>query len=116
MCALLGNLGLEEALEGEAKMPKSYTTDQKKEILKKAYNTLILSLGNKVLREASKMKIAVEIWLKLESLYMTTSLSSRLYLKARFFTFKMNDGQRLQDHIDEFDKLYLDLENIYVKV
>jgi len=28
MSALLDNLGLEEALEGEAKMPKTYTTEQ----------------------------------------------------------------------------------------
>ena len=54
--ALLNNLGLEEALEGEAKIPKTYTEDQKNEILKKAFTTLILSLGDKVLREVSKMK------------------------------------------------------------
>ena len=92
MSELLGNLGLEEALEGEAKMSKNYTTEQKKEIVKKAYNTLILSLGDKVLREVSKMKTAAKICLKLESLYMTKSLSNRLYLKARFFTFKMHDS------------------------
>lgn len=38
-----------------------------------------------------------------------------LYLKARFFTFKMQDHQKLQDHIDEFNKLCLDLENIDVR-
>ena len=48
------------------------------------------------------MKMAAEIWLKLESLYMTKSLSSRLYLKDKFFTFKMHDNQRLQDNINEF--------------
>ena len=46
---------------------------------------------------------------------MTKSLSSHLYLKARFFTFKMHENQKLQDHIDEFNKLCLDLENIEVK-
>ena len=90
--ALLSNLVLEEALEREAKMPKTHTVDQKKQILKKAYNTLILSLGNKELRKVSKMKTAAEILLKLESLYMIKSLSSQLYLKVRFFTFEMNDG------------------------
>ncbi|XP_052177566.1 uncharacterized protein LOC127791623 [Diospyros lotus] len=66
---LLGNIGLEEALEGESKMPKTYTKEQKKDILKKAYNMVILSLDDKVLREVSKMKTATEIWLKLESLH-----------------------------------------------
>ncbi|TXG56730.1 hypothetical protein EZV62_018043 [Acer yangbiense] len=46
---------------------------------------------------------------------MTKSLSSRLYLKGRFFYFKMQDGKNLQHHIDEFNKLCLDLENIQVE-
>ena len=46
MRALLGNLGLEEALEGESKMPTTYSIEKKKEIGKKAFNTLILSLGD----------------------------------------------------------------------
>ena len=72
----MGILGLEEALEGESKMPVTYTIEkeEKEEIGKKAFNSLILSLGDKVLQEVSKMKIAAELWLKLESLYMTKSL------------------------------------------
>ena len=96
-------------------MPKTYSEDKKKEIGKKAFNNLILSLGDKVLQEVSKMQTAAEFWLKLERLYMTKSLSSRLYLKSKFFTFKMQEEQKLQDHIDNFNKLYLDLENIDVK-
>ena len=38
-------------------MPKSYMKE-KKEIMKKAYNTIILSFGDKVLREVSKTKTA----------------------------------------------------------
>ena len=57
MRALLGNLGLEKALNGESKMPKTYLEEKKKEIIKEACNTLILSLGNKVLREVSKMEL-----------------------------------------------------------
>lgn len=42
MRALLGNLRLEKALEGESKVPVTYTAEKKKEIGKKAFNTLIL--------------------------------------------------------------------------
>lgn len=115
MLALLGNLGLDEALEGESKMPADYSDEKKKDIMKRAYNTLILSLSDKVIREITKMKTVAEVWLKLESLYMTKTLSSRLYLKAKFFTFKMADGKNLHDHMDEFNKLCLDLENINVE-
>ncbi|XP_062100617.1 uncharacterized protein LOC133806545 [Humulus lupulus] len=63
MTALLNNLSLNEALLGEARMPTTYSEENKKEMMKKAYNTFILSLSDKVLREVSKMKTAAEIWL-----------------------------------------------------
>jgi len=60
-------------------LPENATEEQKKdfsehrkeinEINKRAYNTLILSLGDKVLREVSKMETAEALWSKLESLY-----------------------------------------------
>ncbi|KAK0599734.1 hypothetical protein LWI29_008110 [Acer saccharum] len=61
MSALLSNLGLDEALEGEDKMPSTYTEEKKKDIMKRAFNTLILSLSDKVLREIAKMKTAAEM-------------------------------------------------------
>ena len=73
---------------------------------------MILSLGDKVLREASKMTTALSLWNRLETLYLTKTLSTRLFLKTRFFSFRMGEGQKLHDHIDDFTKLCLDLENI----
>ncbi|KAL5562397.1 hypothetical protein UlMin_032144 [Ulmus minor] len=113
MLAHLGNLGLDLALGKE--FLESMDEEKKKEVLKKAYNTLILSLSDKVLREIVKCKSAAEVWLKLESLYMTKNLSSRLHLKANFFTWKMTEGRDLQGHIDDFNKLVMDLENIGVE-
>lgn len=40
------------------------------------------------------MKLAAEVWLKLECLYIMKNLSNRLYLKSKFFTFKMTEGKR----------------------
>ena len=59
------------------------------------------------------METVKALWSKLESLYMTKSLSSS-YLKAKFFNFKMQEGQKLQNHIDDFNKLCLDLENLSI--
>ncbi|KAL5555285.1 hypothetical protein UlMin_037521 [Ulmus minor] len=111
----LGNLGLDLALGGEIKLPKSMEEEKKREVLKRDHNTLILILSDKVLREIVKCKTAAKVWLKLESLYMTKNLSNKLYLKAKFFTWKMTEGRDLQDHIDDFNKLVMDLENIGVK-
>src|SRR6516165_2995933 len=115
MLALLGNMGLDEALEGEDALPEKWTANKKKEVLKKAYNTLILSLSDKVCRQISYEKTTEEVWSKLDTLYMKKTLSNRLYLKEKFFTFKMVESIRLQDHIDEFVKLCNDLENIQIK-
>ena len=89
MLAHLGNLGLDLALGGESKLSESMEEEKKRGVLKRAHNTLILSLSDKVLREIVKCKIVAEVWLKLESLYMAKNLSNRLYLKAKFFTWKI---------------------------
>ncbi|GJY48019.1 retrovirus-related pol polyprotein from transposon TNT 1-94 [Tanacetum coccineum] len=52
---------------------------------------------------------------KLETLYMTKSLANKLYLKKKLYTFYMPAGQKISEHIDEFNKIILDLANIHVK-
>ena len=75
MRALLVQQELAEALEGANLLPTSMSERDKKVALEKAHSAIILSLGDKVLREVLKEKSAVEVWLKLESLYMAKSLA-----------------------------------------
>uniref|UniRef100_A0A251V331 Putative zinc finger, CCHC-type n=1 Tax=Helianthus annuus TaxID=4232 RepID=A0A251V331_HELAN len=116
MRALLVHQGIVDALAGEAKLPAGLTDKEKKDILEKAHSAIILSLGDRVLREVSKETSAAGIWAKLESLYMTKSLANRLYLKKRLYTFQLASGKSLEDHTDEFNKVILDLENIDVSI
>lgn len=60
-----------EALKGTDIFPDSLTSDEKEELLKLAHDTIIFHLGDKVMRQVRKLKIAAEVWMKLESLYMT---------------------------------------------
>ena len=69
MLAHLSNLSLDKALEGASKLLATMDDENKEEVLKRAYNTLIISLSDKV--EIVKMKSVAAVWLKLESLYMT---------------------------------------------
>ncbi|GJS54337.1 retrotransposon protein, putative, ty1-copia subclass [Tanacetum coccineum] len=68
-----------------------------------------------VLREVTGETTAAGVWTKLETLYMTKSLANKLYLKKKLYTFYMPAGRKISEHIDEFNKIVLDLANIEVK-
>lgn len=76
--AFLVHQGFEDALVGD---PNTLSKKEKKEIMDKAHNALILSLRDRVLQEMSKEKFAVAIWLKLEVFYMIISLAKHLHMK-----------------------------------
>ncbi|MFQ6665302.1 hypothetical protein Gotur_032072, partial [Gossypium turneri] len=56
------------------------------------------------------------LWKRLETLYVTKSLANCLVLKQRLFTFRMNEGELLRDHISQFITLLNDLKNIKVHI
>ncbi|GKC36843.1 zinc finger, CCHC-type containing protein [Tanacetum coccineum] len=103
MRALMVQQGCDAALET---LPADIGTGEKATLMKKAYNTLILCVGDRVLRDVTK----------LTSLYMTKSLENILYLKKKLYTCYMSPGTKLGDHIDEFNKLILDLANIDIEI
>ncbi|GJW38588.1 zinc finger, CCHC-type containing protein [Tanacetum coccineum] len=86
MCALMVQQGCDAALET---LPADIKAGEKAALMKKAYSTLILCLGDRVLREVTKETTG--IWTKLTS-------------------------TKLGDHIDEFNKLILDLANIDIEI
>nr|GFD01836.1 retrovirus-related Pol polyprotein from transposon TNT 1-94 [Tanacetum cinerariifolium] len=97
-------------------LPANIVAGEKTALMKKTYSTLILCLGDRVLREVTKETTAAEIWTKLTSLYMTKSLVNRLYLKKKLYTYYVSPGTKLGNHIDEFNKLILDLANIHIEI
>ena len=84
-----------EALKGEADMNVALTAAEKTNMIEKAHIAILLSLGDKVLRQVSKETTTSGLWLKLESLYMTKSLVNRLYLKQALYSFKMSEEKVL---------------------
>ena len=63
----------------------------------KTHSAIQLCLADKVLREVANEDTAAGLWLKLESLYMTKSLTNKLYLKKGLFTLRMKEGTPIKD-------------------
>lgn len=117
MRALLVHQGLESALEEEdpETVGSSRSSEKMKHIHNRAHSTLILSLSDSILREISDEKTALGIWNKVEALCMKKSLAHRLFLKKRLYTFSIKEGVSIQEHIDVFNKIILNLEAVCFK-
>ncbi|MFQ6663316.1 hypothetical protein Gotur_030888 [Gossypium turneri] len=61
-------------------------------------------------------KTSSALWKRLETLYVTKSLANRLVLKQRLFTFRINKGELLREHISQFITLLNDLKNVEVQI
>ncbi|GKC86549.1 hypothetical protein Tco_1147198, partial [Tanacetum coccineum] len=102
----VGVTGLAAALE---ELPAATIVAYENVIQKKAYNALILCLGDRVLREITKETTAVGIWKKLETLCMIKSLANRLYLKKKLYTFNMHPNELLdwiKDSVGSYHMTY----------
>ncbi|KAK0588339.1 hypothetical protein LWI29_038366 [Acer saccharum] len=81
-------------------------------MLEMTLGTIILNLSDNVLREVNDETTASSVWNKLESLYLTKSLTNKIYLKERLFSFKMDASNGLGKNLDEFKKMTIELANV----
>ncbi|KAL5576923.1 hypothetical protein UlMin_018622 [Ulmus minor] len=109
--AIMMQLKVDLALDEKPEFPATMTSYEKSEMFKTAYSTLFLHLTDNVLRQVDGLKTAVEIWKKLDELYLVKSLLNKIYLLERFFGFKMDTSKTIDQNLDNFNKLLLDLGN-----
>ncbi|KAI4311141.1 hypothetical protein MLD38_036060 [Melastoma candidum] len=102
--------------DGEEKLPASMDTAGKADILSKAHSTILLSLADEVLREVLGNKTAASLWKTLEDKYQNKSLTNRLYLKQRLYTLWMTESASVKEHVDNFNRIVLDLQGVDVKI
>jgi hypothetical protein len=86
-----------------------------KELEAKAVATIWLYLGDDVMHHVMYEESPVPVWLKLESRYMSKSLTNKLYLKQRLYNMKMAEGSNLSQHINMFNQIIDDLKRVDVK-
>ena len=116
MESILIQQGVEKALLLDKDLPESVTEKWMQEFQRKAYGSIILSLSDQVLRKVFHEKTIARVWKKLEELYRTRALPNHIYLKEHLYGFKIEESKPIDDALDEFNKLVLDLESLDIKV
>ncbi|CAM9000589.1 unnamed protein product [Rhodiola kirilowii] len=102
MRALLSHHKCLSALE---KDDTKWTEEQKKrkaEIEEEAFNLMILSLSDSIIRKVSSCTTAIAVWDKLTELYANQMARNLAYLKAALFAFKMDNAKSIDENLDEF--------------
>nr|GEW48417.1 putative ribonuclease H-like domain-containing protein [Tanacetum cinerariifolium] len=105
-----------QALRGIAHKPQSMSDEDWIELDKKALATIQLFLTQEILREVIHETTTTGLWLKLESLYMTKSLTNKLQLKDRLYIFRMKPGTSVHNYLGEFNIILIDLVNLDVDI
>ena len=106
---------LDEALNKFGnKATVDWTEDEKRKD-RKALSLIQLHLSNDILQECLQEKNAAALWLKLESICMSKDLTSKMHMKMKLFTLKMEEGGSVLSHISVFKEIVADLKSMEVK-
>ncbi|KAF4375085.1 hypothetical protein F8388_017231 [Cannabis sativa] len=104
---------LDSALkESVEKSEKEVVAAKKKEIdtvMKQAQSTLIMNLCRQYV---GIKKTTMEIWSKLDQIYMAKSTAIKIFLKEKFYGFKMNATVSLEQNLDDLNITILALINM----
>ncbi|KAL5789775.1 hypothetical protein ACOSQ2_004663 [Xanthoceras sorbifolium] len=114
MRTVLVQSGVQKALKGVK--PADMKDADWEDIDEKARSAIQLSLSDEVLREVISEKTTKALWEKLESLYLKKTLTNKLYKKQCLYSLRMSEGTSLGSHIDEFESLIMDLQNLDVNI
>ena len=75
-----------------------------------------LCLADEVLYNVMDEEMATELWSRLEMLYMTKSLSNKLYLKKQLCRLRMMEGTTVLEHLNFFNKAISELLTVDIKI
>ena len=116
MRELLVQQGLQRAFDEKRKNPLTITDDEWEDLDAKALSTIRLCLANDVLFNIIGETSAASLWNRLENLYMTKSVTNRIYLKRQLYGMKMKEGTKIADHLNVFNNLIFQLNNMDVHI
>jgi hypothetical protein len=106
---------LDEALEKfGGKSSKDWNDEEKRKDCK-ALSLIQLHLSNYILQECLQEETAATLWLKLESICMSKDITSKMHMKMKLFTLKMEEGGSVLSNISIFKQIVADLVSMEVK-
>jgi hypothetical protein len=95
MWDLLVQQGLQKALAGKSKKPTSMTDEDWEDLDARALSTIRLCLADEVLFNIVGEETTTGLWNRLESLYMTKSLTNKIFLKRQLYS--LQDERRYKN-------------------
>ena len=97
--------GLQKALADKSKKPTTMTNEEWEDLDAKVLSIIRLCLTDDVMFNIVGEDTTSGLWSKLESLYMTKSLTSIIYLKRQLYNLRMKEGTKVVDHLNTFNTL-----------
>ena len=104
---LLAQQGILKALRSEK--PASMEDEDWEDLKERAAGTIRLCLADEVMYHVMSLSSPGEIWRKLESQFMSKTLTNKLYLKQRLYGLKMQEGDDSAQHVNIFNHVITDL-------
>ena len=106
--------GLKKAMGSKTKKPASMTDEQWWELDENALLAIQLCWAAHALREVLDKTTTVDIWLGLDTLYMTKSPINKISLKEHLYMFSMAEDTPIQNNLHDFNFDIIDLESLDV--
>ncbi|CAM8878013.1 unnamed protein product [Rhodiola kirilowii] len=83
--------------------------ERKKELQEQAHAEIMMRLSDDIIRQFVSITNPKTVWDKLDEIFLSKSLPSKITLLCRLFNFKMNQSWSIQEILDVFLKLTQDL-------
>jgi hypothetical protein len=106
---------LDDALDGFGNKDARTWTDEERHKDRKALAHIHLHLSNNILQEVLAEKTVAALWLKLESICMSKDLTSKMHVKMKLFSHKLQEGGSVLMNISVFKEIVADLTSMEVK-
>jgi len=105
---------VDDALEKFGNKDSKSWTEEEKRKDRKALSHIHLHFSNNILQEVLLEKTTTALWLKLESICMSKDLTSKMHLKMKLCTHKLQEGGSVSNHLSVFKEIVADLQSMEV--